>query len=231
MITLSCKKSESLRFILFQILDSVVRLGNIYTKLVAEGCVLFSQWHVKFLCDRTRKACAFINFGFGDDKHTLKGRTDDSNEDVSSIIPKLATFLEQCLKKWLDYIDKKREKYYLLNFFTVDQMVILQQELVKLGTEVKPSVLVYPMLSVVKQGCTKEDLVRAMSAAKLDVDTLDFQREEQMEEENTTEEMDDENEADVVKIAKFLEIMTSAYSIELGREALKHVSSIDIDEG
>ncbi|VDI41382.1 Hypothetical predicted protein [Mytilus galloprovincialis] len=81
-------KDDVDRFML--ILDSVVRLGNIYTKLVAEGCVLFSQWHVKFLCDRTRKACAFINFGFGEDKHTLKGRIDDTNEDVSSIIPKLA---------------------------------------------------------------------------------------------------------------------------------------------
>ncbi|CAC5418279.1 RNF213 [Mytilus coruscus] len=167
-------KDDVDRFML--ILDSVVRLGNIYTKLVAEGCVLFSQWHVKFLCDRTRKACAFINFGFGEDKHTLKGRIDETNEDVSSIIPKLAKFLEQCHKKWLDYIDERREKYYLLNFFTVDQMVILQQELVKLGTEVEPSVLIYPMLSAVKQGCTKEDLVRAMSAAKDDVDKLDLKR-------------------------------------------------------
>lgn len=218
-------------FLLFQILDSVVRLGNIYTKLVAEGCVLFSQWHVKFLCDKTRKACAFINFGFGEDKHTLKGRIDDTNEDVSSIIPKLAKFLEQCHKKWLDYIDERREKYYLLNFFTVDQMVILQQELVKLGTEVEPSVLIFPMLSAVKQGCTKEDLVRAMSAAKEDVDKLDSQREEQMEEENQAEAMDAENEADDVKIAKFLEVMTKSYPIELVREALKHVSPDDIDEG
>ncbi|CAC5425101.1 RNF213 [Mytilus coruscus] len=222
-------KDDVDRFML--ILDSVVRLGNIYTKLVAEGCVLFSQWHVKFLCDRTRKACAFINFGFGEDKHTLKGRIDDTNEDVSSIIPKLAKFLEQCHKKWLDYIDERREKYYLLNFFTVDQMVILQQELVKLGTEIEPSLLIYPMLSAVKQGCTKEDLVRAMSAAKLDVDKLDFQREEQMEEENQAEEMDAENEADDVKIAKFLEVMTKSYPIELVREALKHVSPDDIDEG
>ncbi|XP_063404431.1 E3 ubiquitin-protein ligase rnf213-alpha-like [Mytilus trossulus] len=222
-------KDDVDRFML--ILDSVVRLGNIYTKLVAEGCVLFSQWHVKFLCDRTRKACAFINFGFGEDKHTLKGRIDDTNEDVSSIIPKLAKFLEQCHKKWLDYIDERREKYYLLNFFTVDQMVILQQELVKLGTEVEPSVLIFPMLSAVKHGCTKEDLVRAMSSAKDDVDKLDSQREEQMEEETQAEAMDAENEADDVKIAKFLEVMTKSYPIELVREALKHVSPDDIDEG
>jgi hypothetical protein len=77
--------------------------GKGYTKLVAEGCVLFSQWHVKFLCDKARNACAFINFGFGEEKHTLKGRIDAKNEDVSAIIPKIAKFLEQCHIKWLDY--------------------------------------------------------------------------------------------------------------------------------
>jgi hypothetical protein len=218
--------------LLLQILDSVVRLGNIYTKLVTEGCVLFSQWHVKLLCDKTRYACAFINFGFGEEKHTLKGRKDEENEDVSAIIPKIAKFLEQCHRKWLDYIDDRREKYYLLNFFTVDQMVVLQQELVKIGSDVEPSLLIYPMLSAVKQGCTKEDLIKAMCAAKSDVDKLDLMREEMMEEEEQEQaEMETENEADGVKIAKFLEVMTKSYPIELSREALKYVSPDEIDDG
>ena len=193
---------------------------------------MFSQWHVKFLCDKARYACAFINFGFGEEKHTLKGRIDAKNEDVSAIIPKIAKFLEQCHKKWLDYIDDRREKYYLLNFFTVDQMVILQQELVKIGSNVEPSLLIYPMLSAVKQGCTREDLIRAMSAAKSDVDKLDLMREEMMEEEEQEQaEMETENEADGVKIAKFLEVMMKSYPIELAREALKHVSPDEIDDG
>jgi hypothetical protein len=193
---------------------------------------LFSQWHVKFLCDKARNACAFINFGFGEEKHTLKGRIDAKNEDVSAIIPKIAKFLEQCHIKWLDYIDVRREKYYLLNFFTVDQMVILQQELVKIGSDVEPSLLIYPMLSAVKQGCTREDLIRAMSAAKSDVDKLDLMREKMMEEEEQEQaEMETENEADGVKIAKFLEVITKLYTIELATEALKHVSPDEIDDG
>ena len=217
--------------LLLQILDSVVRLGNIYTKLVTEGCVLFSQWHVKLLCDRSRNACAFINFGFSEEKHTLKGRKDEENEDVSAIIPKIARFLEQCHDKWLDYIDDRREKYYLLNFFTVDQMVVLQQELVKIGSDVEPSLLIYPMLSAVKQDCTREDLIRAMSAAKSDVDKLDLMREKMMEEEQEQAEMETENEADGVKIDKFLKVMTKSFPIELSREALKHVSPDEIDDG
>jgi hypothetical protein len=93
-------------------------------------------------------------------------------------------------------------------------MVVLQQELVKIGSDSEPSLLIYPMLSAVKQGCTREDLIKAMYAAKSDVDKLDLMREEMMEEEEQAE-METENETDGVKITKFLEVMTKSYPIEL----------------
>jgi hypothetical protein len=71
-----------------------------------------------------------------------------------------------------------------------------------------------------------------MYAAKSDVDKLDLMREEMMEEEEQEQaEMETENETDGVKIAKFLEVMTKSYPIELSREALKHVSPDEIDDG
>ncbi|VDI83612.1 Hypothetical predicted protein, partial [Mytilus galloprovincialis] len=223
-------KDDVDRFML--ILDSVVRLGNIYKKLVAEGCVLFSQWHVKFLCDKDRKACAFINFGFGEERLTLKGRIDEENHDVSFIIPKLARFLEQCHEKWLDYIDQKREKYYCLNFFTIDQMVILQQELVKVGSAQEPAALIYPLLSAVKHGCTKDDLVKALSAAKLDVDRVDTERETEKEDEEKDKNDEKVEVSDDLKTQTFFNEMTkSGYPLGLAREALKHVEADDIDGG
>ncbi|CAG2252472.1 RNF213 [Mytilus edulis] len=223
-------KDDVDRFML--ILDSVVRLGNIYKKLVTEGCVLFSHWHVKFLCDKKTKACAFINFGFGEDRHTLKGRIDEENHDVSFIIPKLARFLEQCHEKWLDYIDQKREKYYCLNFFTIDQMVILQQELVKVGSAQEPAALIYPLLSAVKHGCTKDDLVKAMSAAKLDVDRVDTERETEKEDEEKDKNEEKVEVSDDLKTQTFFNEMTkSGYPLGLAREALKHVEADDIDGG
>ena len=184
----------------------MVRLGNIYTKLVNDGCVLFLQWHVDFLCNKTEQACTVIHFGPGENGHTLKGRTDEMNEDVSDIIPKLAKFLEQCHDKWLDFIDDNREKYYSLNFFTVDQMVILQQELVKIKYDQEPSAFIYPLLSAVKQGCTKEDLVRAMSAAKSDVERLEMERQKEIEKKDSEEEeMIVEKERDDLKNGTFLE--------------------------
>ncbi|XP_063403574.1 E3 ubiquitin-protein ligase rnf213-alpha-like [Mytilus trossulus] len=240
-------KNEVDRF--YVILDGVVRLGNIYAKLVEEGCVLFSQWHFKFLCDRGRLACAFIYFGYGEDRHTLKGRVDESSQDVSAIILKIAKFLEQCHENWLRYIDEKREKYYCLNFFTIDQMVILQQELVKIGSNQEPSALIYPLLSAVKQGCTREDLVKAMSAAKDDVEQMDRQRREEketkdsdeiiqgQEEEEETKDSDEaviENveESDEIKTRKFIQkIVTAGYNMELAKEGLKNVEPDDINGG
>ncbi|XP_052062678.1 E3 ubiquitin-protein ligase rnf213-alpha-like isoform X2 [Mytilus californianus] len=213
------------------ILDSVERLGRFYSKLVTEGCVLFSHWHVKFLCDRECKACAFINFGSEGDRQILKGRVDEANKDVSDIIPQLARFLEQCHNKWLEYIDHTRDKYYCLNNFTIDQMVILQQELVKLGSDKEPSALIYPLLSAVKQGCTKDDLVKAMTAAKSDIDNVKEERKTEMETTDSDQILVDEEPEDV-KVQKFIEEMASAgYSPVIAREALKHVESDNIDEG
>lgn len=208
-----------------------MRLGKIYSKLIEEGCVLFSQWHVKFLCDKGRKACAFIYFGYGEDKHTLKGRIDGENEDVSAIIPKLATFLEQCHEKWLKYIDERREKYYNLNFFTIDQMVILQQELVKIGSNEDPSILIYPLLSAVKKDCTKEDLMMALSSAKTDVERIDIERMEEMKE-SDEEPIEDMEEPEEQKTSKFIqEMMLAGYEVDLAKEALKNVGPENIDDG
>ena len=111
-------KDDVDRFIL--ILDSVVRLCNVYIKLLSSGCVLFSKFQVVFRCDPTSKACAFVNFGAGDDKQTIRGKTDKLNKDVSFFIPKIAKFLEQCHDRWLKFIDNEREKHYILNFFTIE---------------------------------------------------------------------------------------------------------------
>lgn len=201
--------------------------------MVADGCVLFAQWHVNFLCDQSRHVCAFLNFGYGENTHTIRGRVDDDNDDVSAIIPKLAKFLEECHKKWLDFITEKREKYYLLNFFTVDQMVILQQEVVKIGSTEEPSNVIYPLLSAVKRGCTKENLLTAMSLAEQDVDEFDAQQNGDEEGDiHVASSEDSEEEKEDVKKRKFLDELTMAgYSPTLAKKALENVDVDKIDDG
>lgn len=155
-------------------MDSAVRLSHVYIKLVTAGCVLFSDWQARFLCDKTRKACAFIQFGHGKSCLELKGRRNEE-EDVSTVIPRLANFMEKCLESWLEYIDKTRDVYEQLNHFTVDQMVILQRELSLIGDKVGPSNMAYSLLSCIMEDCSKEDLEDAIQSAKADVKALNVE--------------------------------------------------------
>jgi hypothetical protein len=85
----------------------------------------------------------------------------------------------------------------------------------------------------VKQGCTKEDLVRAMSVAKSDVERLDMDRQMEIEKKDSEEEkMIVEEVPDEIKTGIFLKEMDAAgFPLTLAEEALKHVSPDDIDGG
>ena len=103
----------------------------------------------------------------------LKGRR-TKDEDTGYIIHKLAKFLEVCLDEWLHYINEKRNTYLHLNYFTIDQLVLLQRELVKIGTEDEPSLMIYPLLSAVKKDCTPADLNEAIQQAQHQLDQVDL---------------------------------------------------------
>ncbi|CAC5422256.1 RNF213 [Mytilus coruscus] len=208
------------------ILDAVVRLCKIYIKLLSSGCVLFSKFHVMFRCDAKSATCAFVSFGEAENKHTIRGKVDEENKDVSFFVPKIAKFLEQCHDRWLEFIDNKREVEYILNFFTIEQMVILQQELVKLGSRVEVSNLIYPLLSIIKRDCTREDLVEAMEDARIELEQIEVKTEEE-EEENQME------ESSVVAKAKFIvEIVEAGYPEVLAKAALNDgCDPTMVDEG
>jgi hypothetical protein len=52
---------------------------------------------------------------------------------VQNFIAGVASFLEICHAEWTKYVDAKRQQYPELNFFLIQQLVFLQQELVKPG--------------------------------------------------------------------------------------------------
>ncbi|XP_056014152.1 E3 ubiquitin-protein ligase rnf213-alpha-like isoform X2 [Ostrea edulis] len=216
------------------VFDAVVRLCNVYIKLVSSGCILFANWQAKFLCDPERTVCAFVRFGSGEGCTQLKGRRNEE-EDISTTIPRLAKFMEICLKEWLKYIDQKRDEYHHLNFFTVDQMVILQRELVLMGGEIEPSDFIYPLLSIVKHDCTKMELIGALKKAKVDVSQREAEQEVEMAEEEKDEDIDSdgENQLQATAITKFISAITdSGYPERLAREALrKGIAPDEIDEG
>lgn len=43
-------------------MESLVRLGKTYVQLCSDGCVLFLDWSVEFLCDVERPVCCISEF-------------------------------------------------------------------------------------------------------------------------------------------------------------------------
>lgn len=202
----------------------MVRLCNVYIKLVQSGCVLFTNWQARFLCDPRRPVCAFIKFGVGKECTQLKGRRNDA-DDVTTIMPEIAKFMEDCLEEWLNYIDARRDEYYHLNYYTMDQVVILQKELARLNTDNEISDLTIPLLSIVNRDCTYQDVLEAMQKANDEVEELEAR------EEGIVPGEVDISEEDIV--ANFIhEMVEAGHKQIVAKEALASgIDPKDIDEG
>ncbi|XP_060604557.1 E3 ubiquitin-protein ligase RNF213-like [Ruditapes philippinarum] len=209
--------------------DGIMRLCNVYTKLCSAGCVLFHEWSVRCLCDVSKPVALILQFGQGKDIPTIKGFR-SPKEDLKELVPELAKFMEKCLKQWLQHINDKRKQYIHLNYFTVDQLVILQTELVKVGTDQLPSNLVYPLISAVKKTCTHDDLVEAMISAKDDI--ADSKHQDKHKNGNAKESFIIHIEEEDEKRKTFKdELVKAGYDLELATKALDHVDPEDISEG
>lgn len=67
---------------------------------------------------------------------------------------KIAKALEKCYESWLKHVDQNRTEFPELNFFTTEQLVILQTEIAKLEEkEGRPSKRIYPMFHTIIPDC------------------------------------------------------------------------------
>ncbi|XP_053391302.1 E3 ubiquitin-protein ligase rnf213-alpha-like [Mercenaria mercenaria] len=198
------------------IFDGALRLSNVYVKLCSAGCVLFKNWTACFFCDQGRPVCAILEFG--ETESQLKGRQSET-EELKDIIPKLAGFMESCFDRWMEFIKEKRKKYRHLNYFTTDQLVILQRELVKIGTSEEPSHLIYPLLSAVKSDCTRDNLHTAMVEAKIELDgEVEKAQPEEVVDGDQAHELNVDTEIDFINA-----LVDQGFSASLARKAFKEV--------
>ncbi|XP_053396009.1 E3 ubiquitin-protein ligase rnf213-alpha-like [Mercenaria mercenaria] len=215
------------------IFDSIIRLSSVYMKLCSSGCVLFKDWSARFLCDPDpkRPVCIVLEFGQGERVPQLKGRRSNT-EDLKDMIPDLAKFMETCYDDWLKHIKGKRKSYLHLNYFTIDQLVILQRELVKVGTEAEPDQHIFPLLSAVKGNCTPDDLLEAMAAAKEEIDgDTEMEAEDEGNSDDNEAEMlanatDDEKKQNFVQ-----ELVQAGYDEALAVRALEFIDPEDVTAG
>ncbi|KAK7488216.1 hypothetical protein BaRGS_00020523, partial [Batillaria attramentaria] len=214
-------KEDVDRFI--TIMDSLVRLGKTYVQLCGDGCVLFLNWAVNFLCDRERKVCCTSEFS---GQEMLKGKR--SKEDLEDYITEVAAFLERCHKEWMEYVDKKRQEYPELNMYTVEQLVFLQQQLVKV-TSGEVSRLVYPMLSLLKKDCIPKDLGEALEEA---MDEVDRMKELKRKDQQAMAQKEEEKRTTMGKIDDYLRELTNLTGCTkaMALKALEEIGEPDAGE-
>ncbi|XP_076466869.1 E3 ubiquitin-protein ligase rnf213-alpha-like [Babylonia areolata] len=213
------------------IMESLMRLGKTYVQLCRDGCVLFLDWTVEFLCDVKRPVCCVSEFS---SQGKLKGhrktpeKGPGGKEDLEDFIAGVAAFLEQCHTEWLDYVDRKRRDYPELNVFTVEQLVFLQQQLIKAGSE-EVSRHVYPMLSLLKEDCSPQDLEQALQDA---MDRIDALRHPQQPSRPQAAAPQPAPVTDKEKVALFMsEITDNGFSKGLALKALRELGAENIAEG
>ncbi|XP_070188878.1 E3 ubiquitin-protein ligase rnf213-alpha-like [Littorina saxatilis] len=212
------------------VMESLVRLGKTYVKLCSDGCVLFLDWSVEFLCDIERPVCCISEFS---NQGKLKGHRSKERDsggiadDLEVFIAGMAGFLEDCHKEWLQYVDQKRKDYPQLNIYTVEQLVFLQQQLVRVGSD-DVSKHVYPMLSLLKADCSPQDLEQALQEAMDHVDTL--QQQEHCSAAQPSPKLPPVGGSD--KMEMFVkELVETGFSRTLAMKAANEVGTEDVDNG
>ena len=197
-----------------------MRLSKTYIKLVSNGCVLFNCWNTELFCNRY--VCVILNFSRASEQ--LKGHK--QTYLLEYFVNALANVFENCHMEWLKYLSDKRDQYLELNFFTISQLVFLQKELIKIGTDVEPSDLIFPLLSLIKPECSMSDIQQAMQKAKDEV----FQMEET--EELASDMEDAPVEMDEAKQHFIQEVTKSGFTETLAQAAFQHVEDhTGIDAG
>ncbi|XP_052765375.1 E3 ubiquitin-protein ligase rnf213-alpha-like isoform X1 [Mya arenaria] len=204
------------------ILNSLVRLGNVFIKLCSAGCVLFNDLKATFRCNANKNTCLTMRFGQKSDLPMLRGRQ-SSEDNLDKMIPAVAEYMESCLAHWYSYIKETRKKYFHLNFFTIDQLVILQKELVQISSSETPLMAIYDLLSNVKSNCCLADLVKAMDLAKKDIQTMEKVKQRNM---GKTGETTEEDEIDLQRREEFVEKLLAA---ELSEDIARRYVDEQID--
>lgn len=224
---------------MFKILDGITRLGSLYIRICTAGCGLFHRWRAIFDCNLSKPVSVRIEFGKDTQeevgiKHLLCGWKKHATNGVYGYILDMCTFMDTCLKEWLDHIEARRTEFHYLNYYTTEQLVILQNELAKVNIDkTQISKEIYPLLSLIRKNCSLKDIDDAMYGA---FRSLEENEKRAAQEEKTRVEVEEEEVGEMLEqqeaAKKFLEEVESAgYSRKLALRALKNCDPENFEDG
>jgi len=196
-------------------MNAVLRLAEIYLLLCNAGCMLFYNFKATFMCSVEVDDGQNVFFQFEKDTKITEHVPPimGFSTDIIKQMNETSLFMEECLQSWNKHVNKERSRHYYLNYFTTEQLVILQRELAKLLDTRELDIRIFPMLYIIGHQYTHNDLLIALKAALNDIDNL---REEDSEEQSN-------------EIKEFIQYLKDAgHSTSLGLRALQ--SGIGVDE-
>ncbi|XP_060557065.1 E3 ubiquitin-protein ligase rnf213-alpha-like [Ruditapes philippinarum] len=188
------------------VLDGVIRLSQVYIRLVSSGCVIFTNFAIKLFCEPNLNTpvCVILEFKNGDELTQLKCRK-TTDERLENIMPKIASQMEKCLANWITFVNEKRTEYLHLNYYTMDQLVIIQKEIANLCLQKETSPKLFPLLQCVKSDCKKDDVICANQKAVTEIKADRSDRDLEQESSNLMEKEDPKRDKFIKKLvmAKF----------------------------
>ena len=169
---------ETLEYFI-QIFDNVCRLANVYIKLMSTGCLFFKNFLAKVYCDQSNKLSrsshATVNISILSGLAPLK--LENKQEETLKSLNGMRLFFENCLDFWVNHVNTIRDSYMLINYYTTNQVVYLQQVLGEILAESGQCeefhvLQAFALLSFIRDDLDKSKLVAAYAELKLKFQSL-----------------------------------------------------------
>lgn len=103
-------------------------MANIYITLIKTGNILFRNWTATVYCSDKSTFTIKINFGVKSQNQNIFAYRKKEKSTINSL-NKTIRFLKKASDEWLEHINEKRDQFPTLNFFQIDQIVMLRKHL------------------------------------------------------------------------------------------------------
>jgi len=124
-----------------EVFNKVVRLAEVYLKLIQNGCVFFESFMIRVFCDYNDKLhnsdfptlimqsnSEYASLHLKDQQLNIENTNDSTIHALNNAF----TFMENCLDLWLDHLNSIRNEYNHINYYTIKQIILLRHNLTKL---------------------------------------------------------------------------------------------------
>ena len=121
-----------------EIFKYVVRLSHSYLSLLQNGCDFFEEFSFYIYCDiknqRIGKRLPTVVVNLPSDYVSVVNglkSLENFNDPTNVCLKKLCIFVENCLEQWKNYLENIRNQYTCINYFNINQIMILRANMGK----------------------------------------------------------------------------------------------------